>query len=122
MAYHTLPTRGLVFASTPTSSTSTRQAPSEDLMLSPDAPINQGLIEYEGWLENAISTLRGPFRISKGPQFQAQNNLIEEITLAITEVQATKREEWSHQLAGMHAQVPLPPSVIDNQCVIVDGG
>jgi hypothetical protein len=68
MAYHILPTRGLIFTFAPTSSILTlRQVSLKDLILSLDALINQGLIEYKGWLEIAISTLEVPFRIFKGP-------------------------------------------------------
>ncbi len=52
------------------------QALLADLMLSMGAQINQGLVEYKAWLENAISALRGPLKVSKGLQSQAQNNLI----------------------------------------------
>jgi len=54
----------------------TMQALLADLMLSMGAQINQGLVEYKAWLENAISALRGPLKVSKGLQSQAQNNLI----------------------------------------------
>jgi hypothetical protein len=91
-------------------------------MLSPDSQINQALIEYEDWLKDAISALKGPFRMSSGPQLQVQNDLIEEITLATKEVQAAKSNEWSRQLEGMQTEAPLPSFVINNQCAIVDGG
>jgi len=101
---------------------STTQALLADLTLSADAQINQGLVEYEAWLENAISALRGPLKVSKGPQSHTQNNLIEEIMLATEEVHAAKREEWSRQLAAINTHDPLPPFVIANQCAVVDGG
>ncbi len=122
MAYHTLPSRGLVFASTLTGSILMRQVSAEDLVLCPDAIINQSVIEYKGWLQNSISALRGPLRITKGPQSHIQQKLIEEITLATEELHTARREEWSCQLAAMHSQVPIPSFVIDSQCSIVDGG
>jgi hypothetical protein len=114
MAYHTIPTKGLAFASKPTSS--------ESLTLSLDAPINQALIEYEGWLADAMSTLRAPLETSIGQQSRMKSNLIKEITLATEEVNVAKRDDWSRQLAEMQAEVPLPQLVVDGQCVTVDGG
>lgn len=122
MAYHSLPSQGLVFASTPTGSMSTRQVSVEDLVLSPEAIINRSVIEYEGWLQDSISALTGPLRITKGPQSRVQKRLIEEITLATEELHAARREEWSRQLAATHSHVPIPSSVVDNRCPIVDGG
>jgi hypothetical protein len=125
MAYHMLPSRGLVFASMPTQGMSiamTSQTSEEDLMLCPDAAINQAMIEYEGWLQNTISALRGPLKRTKGPQSHVRKMLIEEITLATKDLHAAKREEWSCQLAAMRSQARLPSLVIDNQCSIVDGG
>jgi hypothetical protein len=60
------------------------------LMLSPDAPINQALIEYEGWLESTVSALGR----AQGLLLQVQNDLIKEIILAIMEVQTAKKKEW----------------------------
>lgn len=122
MAYYTSPSRDLVFASTPTSNMSTRRVLSEDLMLCPDAIINQAIIEYEGWLRNSISALKGPLMTTKGPHSHKQKQLIKDIALATDELHVAKREEWSRQLAVMPSQVPLPSFVIDNQCPIVDGG
>jgi len=120
MGYHTIPTRGLVFESGPTTDMLPGRISSESLALSPDAPINQALIEYEEWLANAMSTLRES--LGKRQQSHTETNLIEEITLATEEVHAAKCHEWSHQLAEMQTSRPLPPFVIDSQCAIVDGG
>ena len=101
---------------------STTRASLADLTLSTDASINQGLIEYEAWLENAVSILRELLDISANRQSHTHIILIEEIMLAIEEVRATKREEWSRQLAAIHTHNPLPPFVISSQCAVVDGG
>ena len=122
MAYFQLPLRGIVFATTPTGSMSIMPTQSADLTLSVDTSINQGLIEYETWLENAVSILRETFDSSKDPQSYTRCDLIEEIMLATEEVNAAKREEWSRQLAVIHTHNPLPPSVITSQCAVVDGG
>jgi hypothetical protein len=108
--------------STPNPTLLARMASPETLMLSPDSHINQSLIEYEDWLKDAISALKGPLRVSGGPQLQVLNDLIEEITLVIKEVQAAKSNEWSRQLDGMQIEAPLPSFVINNKCAIVDGG
>ena len=130
MAYHMLPFRGLVFASMPASniSMSTEQPSTEDLMLCADAMINRAIIKYEDWLQNSIFTLRGPLYNTKIKSSQLHTHkklkkkLIEEITLAIKDFHAAKREEWSHQLAAINLQMPLLSFVVDNQCFIVDGG
>lgn len=101
-------------------SMSTTRASLADLTLSADASINQGLIEYEAWLENAVSILRE--LVDMDPQSQTQNDLIEEIMLAIEEVRAAKREERSRQFVATHTHNPLPPFVISSQCAVVDGG
>lgn len=119
MAYHTLPSRDLVFASTPTSSSSTKQPSAEDLILSPDATINQAMIEYEDWLQNSISALRGPLKKMKG---EMRKDLIEKISHETEDLCAAKREEWLRQLAVICSQKPLPSFVADNQTPIVDGG
>ena len=93
---------------------------SESLALSSDAPINQALIEYEDWLTNAMSTLRGS--LGKRKQSCTATKLIEEITLATEEVRAAKHYERSRQLADVKTSRPLPPFVIDSQCATVDGG
>lgn len=128
MAYHMLPSRGLVFASMPASnmSISTEQPSTEDLMLCTDATINQAIIKYEDWLQNSIFTLRGPLCKVKSSQLNThkklKKKLIEEITLATKDLHAAKREEWLRQLAVINLQMPLPSFVVDNQCSIVDGG
>jgi hypothetical protein len=121
MAYHSIPTRGLVFASNPPGGTLSREV-SESMTLSSDAPINHALIEYEGWLLNAISTLSGTPRELTGQQQYTRTKLIEEIRLATKEVHAAKKNEWSHQLVEMQTSVPLPSFVIDNRCATVGGG
>jgi hypothetical protein len=120
MAYHTIPTRGLIFASAPTINIMPGQVSSGGLELSSEAPINQALIEYENWLTSAMSALRGS--LGEGQQSHTETKLIKEITLATEEVHAAKQYERSRQLAEMQTSKPLPPSVIDSQCVAVDGG
>ena len=72
--------------------------------------------------------MRGPLCNTKIKSSQLHTHkklkkkLIEEITLAIKDFHAAKREEWSHQLAAINLQMPLPSFVVDNQCFIVDGG
>ena len=116
-AYHTIPTKGLVFT---TPSMLPGQASSGILALSSDAPINQALIEYEDWLTNTMSTLRGS--LEERQQSHAETKLIEEITLATEEIHAAKHSEWSRQLTETQTSRPLPPSVADSQCTTVDGG
>jgi len=63
------------------------------LILSPDAPINQKLIEYEDWLQSSLLSCTRSIAMP----CPIQEALIKEITQAIQEVYATKAEEWSHQ-------------------------
>ena len=125
MANLSLPTRGLVFASLETGlntsqSTVELEATEANLMLSPDAPINQTLIEYESWLQQSLLSCA---RFSTFSEAQSLAHcLVEEITKAIQEVHATKVEEWSIQMAALKAQASLPPIVIERQCVTVEGG
>lgn len=125
MANLSLPTRGLVFTSLGTDlntsqSTIELEATEANLMLSPDAPINQTLIEYEGWLQQSLLSCA---RFSTFSDAQSPAHcLVEEITKAIQEVHVTKVEEWSIQMAALKAQAPLPPIVIERQCVTVEGG
>ena len=119
-AYHVIPTRGLAFASEPTTNMLPGGASLQSLALSPDAPINRALIEYEDWLTNTMSTLRGS--LGKRQQSHKVTKLIEEINLATEEVHAAKCYERSRQLAEAQISRPLPPFVIDSQCAIVDGG
>jgi hypothetical protein len=121
MAYHSIPTRGLVFASDPTSRVLPREI-LESPKLSSDAPINHALIEYEGWLSDAISTLSGTPRELMGQQQYTRTKLIEEIRLATEEVHTAKKNEWSRQLVEKQTSVPLPSFVIDNQCTTVGSG
>jgi hypothetical protein len=117
MAYHIIPTKGLVF-----DSIGSKPASSENLTLSLDMPINQALIEYEAWLVDAMSTLRASVWKLTSHQSRMKNNMIKEITIATEEVSAAKRDEWSRQLVEMHAEVPLPQFPVGDQSVTVDGG
>jgi hypothetical protein len=123
MASYTTPFRDLVFASTrkPTTQVSL-EVSAENLILCPDAIINQPVIEYEAWLQNSISVLKRPPMATKGPHSHAQKDLIEDITLATKELHDALREEWSRQQAVIPSQITLPSFVIDNQCPTVDGG
>lgn len=103
-------------------SSKSTQVPAEDLTLCPDAKINEAVIEYEDWLQTSISELKGPLMTMIRPRSRIQKQLIEDITLATEQLHIAKRGEWSRQLAVIPSQVPLPSSVIDNQCSIVDGG
>jgi hypothetical protein len=122
--YITIPTKGLVFASGTTSDGLARRASSEGLtlVLATDAPINQKLIEYESWLENAISVLGAYPRTLNCRQSYTQGNLIKEIEQAIEEVHLSKRAEWARQQTTICTRVPPPQFVTDDQCDIVDGG
>ncbi|KAH8996090.1 hypothetical protein EDB86DRAFT_2829232 [Lactarius hatsudake] len=125
MDFLSFPTRGLVFASLPdlntSRSTARLEATGENLNLSPDALINKKLIEYEGWLQHSLSSCTQPFAIHSA-KYLPQDCLVDEITQAIQEVQATKVEEWTCQIAALKAQAPLPPTVVKRKCVIVEGG